>query len=260
MKQLHFRYEMQLELDQEVWDHHFLIRCRPMENERQRCGNYSLRIDPADTIDEVCDGFGNRGYAGVIKAPHRKLHVTAEGIVLMSGKADRELPHPMYRFPSVHTMPEENIRRFLADSEAEYGASIHDMDGYRFLMNRLHRRFVYVPGVTTVKTTASEALAGGQGVCQDYAHIFISLCRLGGIPARYVAGMMSGEGATHAWAELWQDGAWVGMDPTNDRMVDESYIKLTHGRDFEDGTIDRGCFLGFARQSQKIHVKVEETT
>lgn len=260
MKQLHFQYEMHLELDQEVRDHHFLIRCRPMESGRQRLGNYSLRISPADTIDEVCDGFGNRGYAGAVKEAHSHLHITAEGTVFVSGGADTGPLHPMYRFPSVHTMPENNIREFLRESEAEYGRDIRGLEGYQFLMNRLHRRFVYAAGVTTVKTTASEALAGGQGVCQDYAHIFISLCRLLGTPARYAAGMMSGEGATHAWAEVWQDGMWIGMDPTNDRMVDETYIKLTHGRDFEDGTIDRGCFIGFAGQSQKIHVKVEEVT
>ncbi len=260
MKQLHFQYEMQLDLDREVTDHHFLIRCRPMETRRQRCGNYSLRIHPADTIDEVCDGFGNRGYAGVIKKAHSHLHVSAEGIVFVDAAADGGPLHPMYRFPSVHTIPEENIRQFLRESESEYGEEIRDRNGYLFLMNRLHRRFVYVPGVTTVKTTASVALAGGKGVCQDYAHIFISLCRLTNTPARYAAGMMSGEGATHAWVELWLNDAWVGLDPTNDRLVDETYIKLTHGRDFEDGAIDRGCFIGFAAQSQKIHVKVEEMT
>ena len=58
--------------------------------------------------------------------------------------------------------------------------------------------------------------------------------------------------------ELWQDGRWLGLDPTNNRPVDETYIKLTHGRDFGDGTIDRGRFLGFAGQSQKVRVSVEE--
>ena len=77
-------------------------------------------------------------------------------------------------------------------------------------------------------------------------------------PARYVAGMMLGEGASHAWVEVWLDGGWQGMDPTNNRLADETYIKLTHGRDFGDGSIDRGRFLGFAGQSQEICVKVEE--
>ncbi len=70
--------------------------------------------------------------------------------------------------------------------------------------------------------------------------------------------MMLGEGASHAWVEVWVNGMWVGIDPTNNRLTDETYIKLTHGRDFGDGAIDRGRFLGFAGQTQKILVKVEE--
>ena len=70
--------------------------------------------------------------------------------------------------------------------------------------------------------------------------------------------MMLGEGASHAWVEVWMKDTWLGMDPTNNRLVDETYIKLTHGRDFGDGTINRGRFLGFANQSQEIRVKVEE--
>ena len=103
-----------------------------------------------------------------------------------------------------------------------------------------------------------QALEGGGGVCQDYAHIFLALCRLMGIPARYVAGMMVGEGATHAWTEVWILGAWIGFDPTNNRLAGDHYIKLSHGRDFGDCTIDKGCFKGFAAQKQNIYVKVEE--
>ena len=99
------------------------------------------------------------------------------------------------------------------------------------------------------------ALGGGVGVCQDYAHILISMCRLSGIPARYVAGMMVGEGASHAWTEVWLDGGWTGVDPTHNRPVDETYIKLAHGRDFGDGAIDKGCFIGSATQRQQMCIR-----
>ena len=125
-------------------------------------------------------------------------------------------------------------------------------------MDCLFRDFSYVPGKTDIHTTAAQAWAGRQGVCQDYAHIFVTLCRLAGYPARYVAGMMVGEGATHAWAEVYIDGVWMGFDPTHNRLTDDTYIKLSHGRDFGDCTIDRGCFKGFASQRQNIYVKVED--
>lgn len=278
MKRLRFCYEMSLKLDQSVKDHHFLIRCRPMENGRQRREDMAVTIEPADFVNEVIDGFGNEGYTGSIQAPHDSLSVKAEGIVRIDLSGHTEPSHPMYRFPSAFTMPDEHMDKLLKEIAAELGwpawgvgvSGIQLCDMWKdsplpkiqkdleYMMSRLYGRFIYVPGATTVATTAAEALALGQGVCQDYAHAFISLCRLAGIPTRYAAGMMLGEGASHAWVEVWLKDGWLGMDPTNNRLVDETYIKLTHGRDFGDGTIDRGRFLGFAGQSQEIRVKVEE--
>lgn len=264
MKRLRFRYEMHLKLDQAVWDHHFLIRCRPMESARQQREHLSVEIEPADFIWEVKDGFGNEGYAGSAKKPHNSLLTVSEGVVRVDITKTSEPLHPMYRFSSAYTMPGEGIRRFLGEACLEqgreggfWGRNVGRKE-LMYMMDRLYGRFVYSPGATTVETTAEEALALGRGVCQDYAHIFISLCRLAGIPARYVAGLMLGEGVSHAWVEAWTDGGWLGMDPTNNRLAGDGYIKLTHGRDFRDGSIDRGRFMGFSGQSQEIFVKVEE--
>lgn len=279
MKRLSFRYMLDLKWDQAVWDHHFLIRCLPAENGCQHRESLDVRIEPADTIDVVRDGFGNEGYAGAIRRPHDRLFLEARGVVQVDRNGSTDPFHPMYRFPSAYTMPDEGIRGFLEEIfpepeetpdpvaprpesgkvwEKESCRGIMGQEELEYMMDRLYRRFVYMPGATSVKTTAAEALSLGQGVCQDYAHVFISLCRLAGVPARYAAGMMLGEGASHAWAEVWLFDRWLGMDPTNNRLVDETYIKLTHGRDFGDGSIDRGRFLGFAGQSQEISVKVEE--
>ena len=70
--------------------------------------------------------------------------------------------------------------------------------------------------------------------------------------------MNLGEGASHAWTEVWDGQFWHGLDPTNNRLADERYIKLSHGRDFMDAAVDRGCFLGKAGQEQTILIKVEE--
>lgn len=64
------------------------------------------------------------------------------------------------------------------------------------------------------------------------------------------AGMMTGEGASHAWTEVWDGQFWHGLDPTHNCLVDERYIKLSHGRDFMDAAVDRGCFLGTASSRQ----------
>lgn len=258
MKKLHFRYQMQLRFDRAVCDHHFVVRTKPMEQENQKNLEFSCRITPADTIDEVWDGFGNHGYAGAVRKPHDVLDVEACGTVAVEASPIGEALHPMYRFPSARTVPGPAVKGFLSGVEKDLGHPVSGFFDVRQMMSLLHERFCYQPGATDVRTTAEEALAGGKGVCQDYAHIFISLCRLAGIPARYVAGMMEGEGQTHAWAEAFLDGCWRGFDPTNGRMVDDTYIKLAHGRDFVDGAVDKGCFIGYAQQAQQIFVKVEE--
>ena len=79
-----------------------------------------------------------------------------------------------------------------------------------------------------------------------------------GIIARYVAGMMLGEGASHAWVEVLHDGIWTGYDPTNDLIVSDGHIKLSHGRDAWDCAINRGIFLGSANQTTEISVIVAE--
>lgn len=248
---------MDLNFDREVTNHHFLLRLSPMETERQHTVSYSSRIFPETSMSEEKDGFGNRGYAGVIEGPHDSLSVEAEGVVEICPVNSTGF-HPMYRYPSEYTMPDEGIRRFLREAEAVFGKTVSGKEGILFLMDRLFGRFAYTPGVTSVKTTAAQAFAGGRGVCQDYAHIFISLCRLAGVPARYVAGMLLGEGATHAWTEVWLGKEWIGADPTHNCLVNEDYIKLTHGRDFADSAVDKGWFLGPAFQKQQIYVKVEE--
>lgn len=125
-------------------------------------------------------------------------------------------------------------------------------------IHMIQGRMSYQPGITNVHTNAEEAFVLGQGVCQDYAHIYLSLLRLDGIAARYVVGMMMGEGASHAWVEVNCKGYWYGFDPTNDLLVNEGYIKISHGRDYADCIVNRGIFRGKAQQEQKIAVSVKE--
>jgi transglutaminase-like putative cysteine protease len=114
----------------------------------------------------------------------------------------------------------------------------------------------YTQGTTDINTTASDALKLGKGVCQDFAHLLISLCRLKGIPSRYVTGFMEGEGHTHAWVEYYDSGYWKAADPTQRKLVETGYIKLSHGRDYEDCSIERGVFSGRAEQNLEVFLNV----
>ena len=256
MKKLHFQYKMDLTFSDHAREHHIVLKCRPMEQPGQTLTSFVCRTDPVSALCEVQDGFGNRCITGTIREAHDHFSVLAEGTVERTMQKETVF-HPMYRYPSAYTQVSEPMRRFVETmlSEQKGQSPLQQALG---LMERMQERMVYTPGVTDTRTTAGEAFALGCGVCQDYAHILTALCRAAGIAARYAAGMMTGEGASHAWTEVWDGQFWHGLDPTHNCLVDERYIKLSHGRDFMDAAVDRGCFLGTASQQQTILIKVEE--
>jgi len=107
----------------------------------------------------------------------------------------------------------------------------------------------YMPGATGIQTTASAALADRQGVCQDYAHLLIAICRCMGLAALYVSGHLLGEGGTHAWVEVVlpaSDGSsnaegW-SLDPTHGRRVDLTYLTVAVGREYGDVAPTSGSY------------------
>ena len=115
----------------------------------------------------------------------------------------------------------------------------------------VHEAISYAHGVTSVTTTAAEALAGGQGVCQDAAHVMIALCRAIGLPARYVSGHLLGEGGTHAWVEVIVADAdaarAVALDPCNGCPAGADYLTIATGRDYTDVAPTSGTYVGAAR-------------
>jgi transglutaminase-like putative cysteine protease len=114
----------------------------------------------------------------------------------------------------------------------------------------VHDRIRFQPGATTVETPASVALAGQQGVCQDFTHIMLAICRACELPARYVSGFIPGEGYMHAWVEaLVPDprtgtSHWEGFDPTHNRRADAHYVAVATGRDYADISPISGWFYG----------------
>ncbi len=111
-----------------------------------------------------------------------------------------------------------------------------------------------------------DALRNRKGVCQDYAHIMIALVRRMGIPCRYVSGYLfhkagsktrSTEGATHAWVEAYlPELGWLGLDPTNNVIADESHVRTAVGRDYADVPPTRGVFKGDASSELTVAVRV----
>jgi len=134
----------------------------------------------------------------------------------------------------------------------------------------IHKNFRYVPGATDVRTPLEKVLAMRKGVCQDFAHVMLSILRTGGIPARYVSGYIEhvdptkknselvGAAASHAWVEVGLPGdRWWGLDPTNNQIVGERHIKVAVGRDYDDIAPFRGTFKGMTGQKLDVAVEIQ---
>lgn len=257
MKRLKFEYRTDAKFSMDVIDHGFFLRCIPREEERQHLEWYKLRIEPDTEIQIDRDYWGNPTVEGFIVKPHHSFgfHICGEIVVDLS--RPRKIWHPIFRYPTEYTrtsLTMEILCRTLLEGKLDE----NPLSQALYLMNGLYDIFEYKQNVTCISTTASEAFELGQGVCQDYAHMLTAMCIYMKIPARYVAGFMLGEGHTHAWTEVFSEGSWYGLDPTNNLMVDETYIKLAHGRNAADCSVIRGSFKGNVLESQTINVYVEE--
>jgi transglutaminase-like putative cysteine protease len=129
-----------------------------------------------------------------------------------------------------------------ADSPLDHAARIS---------HGVHEVMTYANGITAVGTTAAQALAGGAGVCQDFAHVMLAVCHLAGLPARYVSGHLLGQGGTHAWVEVivpdGEQARAVAFDPCNDRQAGSGYLTVATGRDYADVAPTSGSYVGTSR-------------
>lgn len=255
MRKLKFHYEMQLKFSGDVIRHSFALRCLPKETCTQHILQLAYTISPHAAVSTGSDAFGNILCSGFLEQPHDHFSFTVDGVALTNSENidSGSLQHLFY-YPTAQTTLTQGAAPYLALAQ-----EMHDpLQKALAMSSKLYRSFTYKPNTTTTQTTAQQALDQGTGVCQDYTHIMLALCRLCHIPARYVAGFMTGEGATHAWLEIFAGGQWLGIDPTNNRIVDDQYIKLSEGRDASDCIIDKGVFFGNVSQSQSVLVRVTQ--
>ena len=288
-RELSFYFDTVLNFSGSVTEHNFLLRCIPADSPEQSILSYTLTVYPDGAASLSRDSFGNVMRAGRVVEPHDSFRYTLQGQAYRDDSLRMpEEAAPFYRYPSPLTQVTPELEAFYAAAVSEPGgkggaascgsgamqtqsqgsaqqqgpagsfAALNDLEKAKLFCAKVYEHFTYTPGETNVMTTAGEAFSARKGVCQDYAHVLITLCRMAGMPARYVSGLFVGEGASHAWTEIWMDGLWYGIDPTHNRLTDETYLKLCIGRDYSDCPIERGVFSGWAEQTQKVFTKVTD--
>ncbi len=197
MKRVNFYYSTKLTFDDYVHGHSFALRIIPPETDTQRILSCDLNITPYVSVKQTVDAFGNNVTAGYLKSDHRFLDFEIKGTAEVDSSKHRTDYMPCYLYQSQYTKPGEKLAAFYSEIKPKCTGTVQDRTEY--ICDILSDRFGYEKGFTDTSTTAEEAFASGKGVCQDFSHILISLLRMDGIAARYIAGLAFCDGETHSW-------------------------------------------------------------
>lgn len=246
MRTYAYDYRVESSFSPAVELHFWKLRAVPCDNACQHLLGHQLSITPSTPILHSVDGMGNQVQWGDICHRHDHFCMQSRGWVACDLYALPD-PHPsdLFLCPSALTQWDGELRRWASGRDATQ------------LMTAVHERLEYRQGTTGNQTTALEVFAQRSGVCQDYAHLLVAACRASGIYARYVNGLMVGEGETHAWVEAYENGRWIGLDPTAGRRIDYGYLKIAHGRDVGDCPSNRGRISPFTWETLHVSVRVE---
>jgi transglutaminase-like putative cysteine protease len=241
------------------------LRLWPSQGDSQKIVDWNIEIEGAKRELSYRDHFGNETWLLSSDDASEAITVTATGTMDTkdtSGIAKFTAPPaPLWLFErdTELTAITPSLAEFRPAPEAnEILSWLHD------LMAALHEKMDYLPDTTVTTTTASEALAAGQGVCQDYSHIFCAIARAHDIPARYVSGYLLlddriEQDATHAWAEAHVAGiGWIGFDAVNNVCPDQRYVRLACGLDYRDAAPISGIRLGTNEEALAVTLTVEQ--
>jgi transglutaminase-like putative cysteine protease len=245
--------------------------------------NFELDVDPPAQLFSYADCWGNTVKHFDVPFPHKRLTITARSMVetdtppaLPAGLDQSEwdllasdaVKGDCWDFLRPHgfAAPSPALAAFCESRAIDRLRQADPLTAVQQLNAELYRGLDYESGVTGADSPIDDALEAGRGVCQDFAHIMIAVCRGWGVPARYVSGYLAtnkDEGdrsdpqATHAWVEVFMPSLrWIGLDPTNNTHAAERHIPVAIGRDYSDVPPSRGVFKGDAESQLFVGVSV----
>lgn len=257
-----------------------LLHLEPRIFPFQKTLSSTIRVLPATRLKKFPDLFDNITHYFEVNQPHDRLEIESRfrvmNLPLVVPAEAKDAKLDCYRDQEVR----ERVWAYLQESRfvskhpeiwrqaidlTEDVSEVYEMASR--IMEWIHDRFTYEAGSTHVSTHLEEAFEGRKGVCQDFTHVMIGLCRAVGVPARYASGYLYngprdtlvGAQASHAWPEVYLPVVgWIGFDPTNNCLADERFIKVAVGRDYDDVAPIRGTYRGTAHCRLSVTVEVEK--
>lgn len=255
------------------------VRMTPLHRGGQALLSHALHITPTASVQSYVDYWGAHVEAFDVHEPHDRLEVVSVSTVDTPPhrRRDKRADWSAVTSDAIADRWAEYLTAtgYVDDAthDAERAAVVETLrrapaprDAVEIAVSAVRDRISYTPGVTSVYTTAQEAWEEGHGVCQDFAHVTLSLLRAARIPARYVSGYLHSleerveetvAGESHAWVEYW-DGDWHAVDPTNDREVGPAHVVVAHGRDYADVPPLKGIYAGGASEALGVVVEITQ--
>jgi transglutaminase-like putative cysteine protease len=210
-----------------------------------------LTTDPSVQIAAHRDGFGN--WCTRILAPSGQIRITNGATVRDSGMPDVIAPAALQQ--TVQSLPEETLGFLLGSRYCEtdllsqvawdlFSRSAPGWERVQAICDYVHNHIAFDYQQARATRTAWEAFKERAGVCRDYAHLSIALCRCLNIPARYCTGYLGdigtmppyGVGDFAAWFEVYLSGAWYTFDARNN-VPRIGRVLIARGRDAADVAI-----------------------
>ena len=281
---LDIRYRMHFRYSEPVRESQNEVRVRPRDDGTQRVLSSRLTNEPPTQVFTAFDYWGTAVDHVGVRTPHTSLELVAESSVDTSarpvpvpdvpveGLSNPAFRSPHFEFlePSPHARPQagDGVAE-RAEAAARGARSVPEL--LAAVVAEVRSALRYESGTTDIGVSLGELLAGGVGVCQDFAHLAIGMLRSVGVPARYVSGYLfaadetapGSEPAdlvrvqTHAWIEAAiPGGGWHALDPTNGTEVGERHVVIGCGRDYGDVPPVRGAFTGGARATVDAEVVI----
>lgn len=272
---LEIQHETTLEYSAPVREWLTELRMEPVTDSEQCCHLFHIAVSQPTSVHRYSDGFGNHVHHFNLLTPHRHVRLLAASIVETDARR-RDLMTSQAAFPLQFDNVDLSIYDFLQlRGPVSQTALLEPL--LRELRPREHGRigmwlcqageyirshFEYARYFTDANSPIDDILQHGKGVCQDFAHLMIAVCRSFGVPARYVSGYIhrpNKDSQSHAWCEVWiPDMGWVGFDPTNGCPTSERFIKVAIGRDFTDVPPNKGTYRGDGNEQINVRVATRE--
>lgn len=210
-----------------------------------------IRIQPSVPVSAYRDGFGN--WCTRLLAPQGLMRITADAIISDSGLPES---HDLSagQVP-VQQLPEESLVFLLASRFCDsdrlldlawqlFGHTEPGAPRVQAICDFVNQRIAFNYNDASVTRTATDAYREGRGVCRDYAHLAIALCRAMNIPARYCTCYLGDVGTSPPYPpgdfaasfEAYLEGGWQMFDPRNNEAR-IGRVLIARGRDAADVAI-----------------------